>query len=243
MPLSEAFRTAVTPLYSPAMGTESIAELLYSLVRFTLPRRVLEIGSGYTTLFILQALADNVTAYHNNKRRLQLSARGQQDDFTALLIPDYYKSSYDPYLLSIDDFSHKQTTAHMVPAIAETLALSQYLRWCASDYTTAVSDMPDTYLEFDLVWLDCGNYEEYVSYMRTVWPRVNRDGGLFVLHSTETNFEAQAFIRLMKIRQATTDFRRFELCGLLEPHKWRQNSIAIFRVTEDLVDRFYSAKA
>jgi hypothetical protein len=31
----------------------------YSLVRFHKPRRVLEVGAGYTTLFILQALRDN----------------------------------------------------------------------------------------------------------------------------------------------------------------------------------------
>ena len=33
--------------------------LLYSLIRFVKPRRVLEVGAGYTSLWILQALADN----------------------------------------------------------------------------------------------------------------------------------------------------------------------------------------
>ena len=36
-----------------------MAMVLYSLVRFVKPKRVLEVGAGYTTLFILQALRDN----------------------------------------------------------------------------------------------------------------------------------------------------------------------------------------
>ena len=36
-----------------------MAPLLYALCRFVKPRRILEVGAGYTSLWLLQALADN----------------------------------------------------------------------------------------------------------------------------------------------------------------------------------------
>src|SRR5262245_55998177 len=63
MPLDISFlqiaRNAFDP-YTPHSGTEHIGPLLYSLVRMTRPEHVVEFGTGYTTLFVLQALADNV---------------------------------------------------------------------------------------------------------------------------------------------------------------------------------------
>ena len=56
---SPAFLRAVAPLYDLHMGAENLGPLLYSYVRFTKPARVLEVGAGYTSMFILQALRDN----------------------------------------------------------------------------------------------------------------------------------------------------------------------------------------
>ena len=52
---SAAWLDAVAPLARQHMGTENMGPLLYALVRFLKPRRVLEVGAGFTTLFILQA--------------------------------------------------------------------------------------------------------------------------------------------------------------------------------------------
>lgn len=41
------------------MGAENVAPLLYSLLRFSKPSSVLEVGGGFTTIFLLQALEDN----------------------------------------------------------------------------------------------------------------------------------------------------------------------------------------
>lgn len=53
------FLNAVKPLYALHMGAENLGPTLYSLVRFTKPARVLEVGAGYTSAFLLQALNDN----------------------------------------------------------------------------------------------------------------------------------------------------------------------------------------
>ena len=65
MPLDQEFLAVAQKAYSSTMGTENMAPLLYSLARFTRPRNVLEIGAGYTTLFLLQAMADNFVGFHD----------------------------------------------------------------------------------------------------------------------------------------------------------------------------------
>jgi hypothetical protein len=39
------------------MGAENLGTALYALCRFVKPGNVLEVGGGYTSVFILQALA------------------------------------------------------------------------------------------------------------------------------------------------------------------------------------------
>ena len=56
---SPAFLKVASPLYDMHMGCENMGPMLYSLIRFLKPKRVLEIGAGYTSLFLLQALVDN----------------------------------------------------------------------------------------------------------------------------------------------------------------------------------------
>lgn len=56
--------------YTQFSGTEHVGPLLYSLARMTRPRSVVEYGSGYSTLFILQALADNLADAAEERRQL-----------------------------------------------------------------------------------------------------------------------------------------------------------------------------
>ena len=46
------------------------AEILYCMVRHFKPRRILEIGSGYSTLLMIQALRANLLEYHEQSPRL-----------------------------------------------------------------------------------------------------------------------------------------------------------------------------
>ena len=57
--LTPAFFTAADTIFVPAFGTEQMGPLLHSLIRFHRPEHVVELGFGYTTPFIAQALADN----------------------------------------------------------------------------------------------------------------------------------------------------------------------------------------
>ncbi len=63
MPLDSNFLKTTTKHFNPYLpdsGTEHVAMLLYSMARMTRPKIIVEYGSGYSTLFVLRALADNV---------------------------------------------------------------------------------------------------------------------------------------------------------------------------------------
>ena len=71
---------------------------------------------------------------------------------------------------------------------------------------------------------------------------MNPDGGLWLIHSTLTNLEAIAFVRELKLRQATKAFNDFELVSVLEPHKVAQNSFTLIRKTSGYAERLYTMK-
>ena len=53
------FHALTSTLYEPVMGAEALGPLLYGLVKFLKPTNVVEIGAGYTSLFLLAALVEN----------------------------------------------------------------------------------------------------------------------------------------------------------------------------------------
>ncbi len=58
MELSERFRAIAGTLEIPISGTENMIDLLCTLIRLRRPRRIVEIGMGYTTPFIAAAVAE-----------------------------------------------------------------------------------------------------------------------------------------------------------------------------------------
>ena len=76
-------------LFRPGMGTEVVAPFLRSMVQLLRPNRVLEIGAGYTTPFLLEGLVNNQ----------QLFDDGNLDN-------RYFQNYvYEPRLVIIDDMS------------------------------------------------------------------------------------------------------------------------------------------
>jgi len=85
MPLDIELLQAAEELRVPVMGSETVAPLLYFLVRFTRPRKVLEVGTGYTTPFIARALADIIV--------IQTRDDGRRNDGQGLSQPLLLQSS------------------------------------------------------------------------------------------------------------------------------------------------------
>ncbi len=100
-----AFLTACRPLHVQHMGCENMGPLLYAFTRFLKPRRVLEVGAGYTSIWLLRALADNDA---------ELEACSQA------LATDGYKVSSAEWM--VDDFGASDFGAPTAPTTAPTTA-------------------------------------------------------------------------------------------------------------------------
>jgi len=133
----QRFVELVRPLYDSHMGTENMAPLLYSLVRFVKPRHVLEIGAGYTSIFMLQALKDNVVemlAFQelHSKNRCVIPVNSSFD--VEQCVGDEVTHRATPGILhTVDDLSHPGETASRVQAAAKALGTHDHLKLHVKD--------------------------------------------------------------------------------------------------------------
>jgi hypothetical protein len=75
--------------FRPGMGTENVGSFLRSMVQLLRVNRILEVGAGYTTPFLLEALVNNERVLNDGNLRTEY-------------ITNY---NYDPKLVVIDDMS------------------------------------------------------------------------------------------------------------------------------------------
>ena len=126
---SKKFTNAIKTLTSTSMGTENMGPFLYSLIKFVRPHRVLEIGSGLTTIYILAAL----------KEISELESK-EKDGVSPNYNPDfrnkeYYNLKHPKYFLhSFDSLTHPKTSADHVVKIADDLGYSSLLKFWNEDY-------------------------------------------------------------------------------------------------------------
>jgi predicted O-methyltransferase YrrM len=229
--IDKDFLSGVADLYSRSMGTELMAPLLYALIRSTRPRTVLEIGVGYSTPFILRALADNAADFARERDAVP-------DDH--VLLASYFEREHAPVLHAVDNMAHADSTAPRVVETVARLELSSFLRLHQRDFRGFSEVMDPEALPFDLIWFDCGALNEYSDFLAEYWDLVNPSGGMILLHSTLTNATIHGVILRLKLRQATQSFNDFELLSLLEPHKRVQNSVTLIRMTSDDAAPFYT---
>ena len=122
------FLEACRPLYSVHMGVENAASLLYSLIRFVKPTSVVEVGAGYTSLWLLRALADN----DDELRRLsELQGEGGAELLAwPWCEPISIKKSS---LVCVDNCRHQTSTARKVETVAHDLDLADRLQFIEGD--------------------------------------------------------------------------------------------------------------
>jgi hypothetical protein len=243
----EIAQAACNP-YAPDSGTEHMAPLLYSLIRMVRPRTVVEFGSGYTTLFVLRALADNAADYGDERRLLRektLAVAGGED-LSSLLTedgkpgpramewygaggkacavdPGYYMDPYAPRLFSFErhpsEHPYAQTLRDAVHRIGHE-GLYQPLYGAGF----SAKALPPDALPVDLAWNDDNAYREF---FEELWPALNPRGGLFIFHNVTASDEWWYAIEWMKEQRAAE--RDLEVLILEEPHKLNQNGCAILR--------------
>tara|TARA_Y100000589_G_scaffold330592_1_gene380726 strand:+ start:214 stop:912 length:699 start_codon:yes stop_codon:yes gene_type:complete len=228
--IDNKFLKVARDLFSPTMGTENIGPFIYDIIKITRARKILEIGGGYTSIFILKALADNEILFSDDS----LIEKTLKNDA-------YYNSKENiSRLYIVDDLSHPQTTANLISKKAKQLNLDSYLTLHDADFMTFSKDFPDSELPIDLLWLDCGDLNAYQIFLKEYFPLVNKSGGIVLIHSLLTNLHGQFFLKQLKLSQATNQFNDFEMISLLEPHKTRQNSLTMLRFISNESTQIYS---
>jgi predicted O-methyltransferase YrrM len=259
LPGGDDFAAAVAMVASPRMGTELVGPLLRSLVCLARAATVLEVGGGATTLYLLDALAENARRHESELRMLEAKQRlydpswaddeGAADrDGAALLTwleadpplarPEYYAQPYQPRCVSVDDVSSPFSAASRVRDAAEQAGLAHLLDQRFCDFRDLSSVLAHPEEVFDLAWFDCGGYGEYRDFLDLYWDRVRADGGMLVLHYTLTVPSHERVLTELAAHQETGIRGQFEMLSLLEPHKLMQNSVTLIRRTAGSPPRF-----
>ncbi|KAL3802350.1 hypothetical protein HJC23_007175 [Cyclotella cryptica] len=240
LPRSPAFSSLflhhVESLYNPHMGVENFGPFLYSFIRFTKRRRIVEVGAGYTTLWILQALKDNELELQRI-RDLDNEGRLRMLDYPfgtpALTDWDVSSPSYVPSsLLCIDNCEHQRQTASNAIGVAKTLGLDQYLNFLQGDAFDALGTHFSEVESIDMLWCDFGVGSRMAEYASNVWKYI-KPGGFLVCHSTLTNRRTREWLEGLRGRKGEKvtgiPSNEYVELSLLEDHKRFQNSLTILQ--------------
>tara|TARA_Y100001934_G_C11942565_1_gene580919 strand:- start:169 stop:696 length:528 start_codon:yes stop_codon:yes gene_type:complete len=167
------------------------------------PKNILEIGAGYTTPFLLEALINNERVYDDGN-----------------LEPLYFKNYvYDPKLVVIDNMSLGELTKK--PGMAQIFS-SKYTELVQGDFEGKASILGEKYGDFDFVWFDCGGSSEYTIFMEEYWDICS---DYIFFHFTYTRGSPNE-LRDIIFNKLTGNPSVFDI---VEPHKSRQGSITMVR--------------
>ncbi|MFH8345507.1 hypothetical protein [Streptomyces sp. NPDC018045] len=241
------FRDAVERLRVPGMGTEAVAPLLANLVHLIRPRRVLEVGMGYTTPFLARALSEveeliaeeaaglaRKTAPYVRKGRALDDA--WVDAEPALLVPAPYLDPYQPRLVAVDDLSMPDSSAGRVSDVLGEFGLEDLVTIVNADLRSCVPLLPDDLVPIDLAWVDAW---DCLYFFEECWDLINPDGGVVAMHYLMTYPEGEAVLDYIAESRRLRP-GEFEFINLPEDHKLRQNSLTLLRRTSGRTPRRYS---
>ena len=240
--INPVFLSHALPLYNPVMGVENIGTFLYAFVRFTKVRRIVEIGAGYTSLWILQALKDN-DAEMNQIRDLVRNQRCKLLDWP--WTPEAKVESFDHVeasLLCIDNCLHQKETASGAAVVAKQLGLDGYFEFIQGD----AYELNFEENSIDMLWCDFGVGSRIKDFVSGAWNSLV-PGGFLICHSSLTNQRTRDWVEAVRRREGTDltglpEGEYVEL-SLLEPYKHYQNSMTIIQKRKDYNEPIYSEYA
>jgi predicted O-methyltransferase YrrM len=240
----QGFEAAVARLRVPGMGTEAVGPFLAGLVRMTRPRRVLEVGMGYTTPFLAAALAEARQAATQEALLLAAKTRPYLADGTpldddwlraepALATPGSYLEPYRPVFVAVDDRSIPESSAPLVEEVLDGLGLGGQVTVVDAALREVDAALPEGFDPIDLAWVDAWDCLYFLDHFLD---RINPAGGVVVLHYLLGYPEGEAILRYLAGLQRARP-GELEVLNLQEAHKLRQNSITMIRRTSAAAPR------
>lgn len=226
--IDDDFSAAASELFVPEMGTENVAPLLYWLIRMLRPRRVVEIGMGYTTAYLAKAVADNAAADRNERGLLARAERGP----IPKALDEYYDDPHEPVLICIDRMADSSSSAPRAWQTLTELGLDQNCRVIESDLRGSAPAVAELVGGIDFAWVDTW---DTLAFVREYWDLLNANGGILAVHYLLTYPEGRAVQKYLQSLRGP-DGGRLEMLNLLEPHKYAQNSLSVMRRVRDFVE-------
>jgi len=210
------------------MGVENLGQFLYAFLRMTKKRRVVEIGAGFTTVWILQALKDNDLEFQSI-RSIQQSGECKLLNIDWTIHPIIRDFDVEPsQLLCIDNCEHQRETASGAGAVARSLGLDSYLEFQRGD----AFDMKLEDESVDVLWCDFGVGSRMREFISSAWDCIG-PGGFLLCHSTLTNENTRRWLEAIRKRQPKhitgIEPGEYVELSLLEPGKRFQNSVSILQ--------------
>ena len=190
-------------LYRAGMGTENVGGFLRAMAQMLRPKNILEIGAGYTTPFLLEALINNERVYDDGN-----------------LEPSYFKDYvYDSKLVVIDNMSLGELSKK--PGMNQIIS-SKYIEFVEGNFEGKADILGEKYGDFDFVWFDCGGSAEYKIFMDEYW---NICSDYIFFHFTYSSGSPNELHDII-LNHMTGNPSIFDI---VEPHKSRQGSITMVR--------------
>ena len=200
-----------TNLISKVYLTENASLILYSLIRSCRPHKILEIGVGYSTLFIAKAISDIQEETYEYLNNTQLTPNAF----------DYMGTNYNPQFYSIDNYAAPEAVTNVIDVLTKE-GLNNKIQFLNIDLWDFIKINDEKH---DLIWLDVGNGEEYMELFDTFYDRLE-SGGLLIMHNTTASLWGNLFLSEIKNKKNNNNF---EMINIIEPHKNTQSSMTVFR--------------
>ena len=190
-------------LYRAGMGTENVGGFLRAMAQMLRPKNILEIGAGYTTPFLLEALINNERVYDDGN-----------------LEPSYFRDYvYDSKLVVIDNMSLGELGKK--PGMNQIIS-SKYIEFVEGSFEGKAHTLGEKYGDFDFVWFDCGGSAEYKHFMDEYWDICSDYIFFHFTYSSGSPNELRDII----VNSMTGNPTIFDI---VEPHKRRQGSITMIQ--------------
>ncbi len=190
--------------------TENMAFVLYSFVKFNRPQSILEVGAGYSTLFIAQAIKDvqDEIWYDRIHKKAILKNKTK-----------FYGKKYNPSYDVIDSDTH---ILSQIRNVFNQLGCFDNLN--VKLHHTMYESFSHS-KKYDLLWVDAGLHNKLVNYIDGMLSCLTSNG-MLLIHSTCTNKEGRNFLQFLN---SDSRFQDYEIVNMVEPHKVTQNSFTLIK--------------
>ena len=195
--------------------TENVSLFLYSLIQTCRPKNIIEFGTGYSTLFISQAIND---IKNENPKFIEYL---RDNDYST---NDYLSHTkfYNPKFTVVDNFSD-ESAIHETTDILKNNSLDDNITFVNQDIFDFIKTDNELY---DFVWLDAGGAEEYMRITEHFLQKLPPNG-IIIIHSTVGNLMGKLFVSELKMNHMGN--HNIEIMTFEEPHKKIQNSFTVLK--------------